>query len=260
MANYKGNRFPLWAIEPDGTVVAYDAMATRNQMSEAGFASKLGISDDGTVWAVSREADPSGGGLKIFFSDGSKDWQEIDGDGPGAMQIAGISGGDCVIITNTNDLYSLDQKKNYTHLAKEIYDINCGGGNFWAIKPAKEGGIPVLQYCAAKAPLQWKVFEGNLTPTSLSVGAGGDCWALLDEVPFQFKSDGKTKQAVIPGAKIEAMQISYKDYTNGILSSTDVTEKGNLFLQYNSSPTIDPSYLPVKGIRANRIATTYYVP
>ncbi|GAB5398798.1 MAG: hypothetical protein Aureis2KO_03830 [Aureisphaera sp.] len=260
MANSKGNRYPLWAIEVDGTVVAYDAMATRHKMSQATFATQVSVSDDGTVWIVSFDTDPSGGGLKIFFSNGTDKWQEAEGEGPGAVKIAGTSNGDCVILTSDYELYALNQKKEYTKLDTGVYDIDCGGGNFWALKPIKEGGVPVLQYCAANAPLQWKVFEGNLSPRSISVGASGECWALLDEVPYQFKSDGKTKKAVIPGATINAMQISYKNYTNAILSATDVTDKGNLFLQYTASPTVDPVYLPVNGIRANNMATTYYVP
>ena len=71
MANSKGNRYPLWAIEVDGTVVAYDAMATRHEMSQATFATQISVSDDGTVWIVSFNTDPSGGGLKIFFSNGT---------------------------------------------------------------------------------------------------------------------------------------------------------------------------------------------
>ncbi|MBX2826749.1 MAG: hypothetical protein KTR22_01215 [Flavobacteriaceae bacterium] len=260
MANYKGNRYPVWAIEVDGTVVAYDAMATRHVKSKATFARQIAISDDGTVWIVSYETDASGGGLKIYFSDGNSDWQEADGKGPGAFKIAGTSDGNCVIITNDYELYALNQKKEYTKLDTGVYEIDCGGGYFWALKPLKEGSIPVLHYSSAKGPLQWKVFDGNVSPTSLSVSLGGDCWALLDEVPYYFKKDGKTKNAVIPGATIDAIQISYKNYTNGILSATDVTDKGNLFLQYNSSPTIEPVYLPVKGMRADSMVTTYYVP
>ena len=260
MANYKGNRFPIWAIEVDGTVVAYDAMATRNQMSEAGFASSIAISVDGTVWAVTFEPDPDGGGQKVYFSDGSSNWTEITGKAPGAVAVAGTAKGDSVIITNDYLLYAIEQDNGFLKLDKEVYAIDCGAGKFWALKPLKEGGIPVLQYCVATTPLQWKVFEGNLTPTSISVDAAGECWALLDGVPYKFKLDGKTKQPVIPGAKLNAIQISCKDYTNAILSGTDITEKGNLFLQYNSSPTIEPSYLPVKGIRASSMLTSYYVP
>ena len=158
-------------------------------------------------------------------------------------------------------MYALNQKKEYTKLDTEVYGIDCGGGNFWALKPTKEGGIPVLQYCAAKAPLQWKVFEGNLTPRSISVGASGECWALLDEVPYHFKSDGKNKESRNPGSNHrKPCRFHTRNYTNAILSATDVTDKGNLFLQYTASPTVDPIYLPVNGIRANNIATTYYVP
>lgn len=260
MANQKGNRYPIWTIEVDGTLVAYDAYAKKIVMSEAGFATDIGISVDGTVWVVSSETDPDGGGLKIYFSDGTKNWTEADGKGPGAIKVAGTINSDCVIITADFELFSLNKKKEYTKLDDDIFDINFGGGYYWALKPLKSGEIPVLQFSKSISPTKWNVFEGNLSPTSISVDASGNCWALLDGVPYHFKVDGKTKKAVIPGASINAIQISVKDYTNAILSATDVTDKGNLFLQYNSSPTTSPAYLPAAEIRATSMVTTYYAP
>ena len=263
MANQKGNRFPLWTITPDGMVHAIDAMGKATPMSAANFASDIGISDDGTVWITSTQPDADGGGQKIYYSDGDSNWNEINTAAPGGFVIAGAGKDGCVYLTNEYDLYAIDtkakSKKDALKLDSNVYDINCGGGYFWALKPAKEGGASVLQFCKATTPLKWNVFEGNVMPTGISVGAGGNCYAILDGLPYQFDKDGKTKKQIIPGSTQTALEISYKDYSNVIMAS-EPTIKGNQLLIYTASPRVDPFYNPLKGLFATCIATTYYVP
>lgn len=263
MANQKGNKFPLWTITPDGMVHAVDAMGKATPMSEANFASDIGISDDGTVWIASTQPDADGGGQKIYYSDGDSNWNEIDTAAPGGFVIAGAGKDDCVYITNEYELYAIDTKAtskgDALKLDDNVYDINCGGGYFWALKPAKEGDAAVLQFCKATAPLKWQIFEGNLSPSSISVTAAGQCFAILDGIPYELQLDGKTKKQVIPGSTQSAIEISYKDYSN-VIMAPEPTIKGNQLLIYTSSPTVDPFYNKLDGLFASCIATTYYVP
>ncbi|MEP2936415.1 MAG: hypothetical protein ABJM06_11590 [Gilvibacter sp.] len=263
MANSKGNKYPLWTITPDGVVNAIDAMGKATKMSEPNFATDIGISDDGTVWITSTQPDADGGGQKIYYSDGDSNWNEINTAAPGGFVIAGAGKDGCVYLTNQYDLYAIDtkatSKNDALKLDANVFDINCGGGYFWALKPAKEGEAAVLQFCKATTPLKWQVFEGNLMPSSISVTASGTCFALLDDLPFEFDLDGKTKKQVIPGSTQTAIQISYKNYSN-VIMALEPTIKGNQLMIYTASPTVNPFYNKLDGLFASGIATTYYVP
>jgi len=261
MANHNGNAYPLWTIGVDGSVYAYDAMATQNRMSNAGFAQDISVGEDGTVWVVSNEPDPEGGGCKIYFSNGNSTWNEIVTDGPGAFKIVGVNFDSCAYLTNDYELYVINEKEKFMKLDVDIFDIGYGNNYFWAKKPVESGGIPVLQFCVATSPLQWNVFEGNQDVDAVSVSSDGSCVALLDEIPMIFKLDGKTIQPVYNGNKQTAIQVSAKTTTNVILSF-DVSEKGNEVLVLTGSPSVPTSYQPVGGggIRATRVTTSYFLP
>lgn len=262
MANYKGNRYPVWAINVDGTVIAIDAMGTVVTKSKVNFAVEIGIGNDGTVWVVSNIPDSKGAGAKIFWSNGNgvDDWNEIDPNVPGGIQIAGTLANACIYITEDNVLFAYNENKSHKKIAENVLDMDYGPDYYWALMPLTKGQIPVLQLTSGGGPFDWKPFEGNYSPTSITVNDGGLCFGLIDGIPTSFSTDGKTVKPLIPNSKQTALQISSKTYTTVILSLTDQTENGNLLMVYTSSPSIDPVFEPVKNIRATKIAASYFVP
>ena len=62
MANSNGNTYPFIIISGEGQVFGVDSSQTTHSLSNSNFAMDIGISEDGTIWAISNVPDPDGGG------------------------------------------------------------------------------------------------------------------------------------------------------------------------------------------------------
>ena len=100
MANSKGNQYPNWTISNQGEVFAIDTTNTATSKSKKDFAASIGVSEDGTIWAISYEPDPDGGGSKLYWSNGDGNWTEIDTPDPGGIyQSTGADNEGCIYKT-----------------------------------------------------------------------------------------------------------------------------------------------------------------
>lgn len=258
MANYKANKFPIITISVDGMVVGYDAMAKAHNLSESNFATEIAVGPDGTLWAVSTQPDEQEGGSKIYWSDGNGKWTEIAEDAPGGYKITGCENGSCVYITNEFELYAIDEQKQSTKLAENVYGVDYGNGYYWALIPPKPGEEPVVHYSRAGANLEWQIFKGNIQASSLS-SAGTVCTLLIDEIPSILNLKDLSNKPMFPGITQTAMQISSKSTTNAIVSY-EVSEEGNQVLVLSASPSEQEAYRPIGNIRASRVTTSYFIP
>ena len=77
MSNQKGNQYPLWGINNNYEVFVLKTDGSTETMSKNDFAMDIAVSEDGTVWVLSTEPDPDGGGAKIYWSNGDNTWNEI---------------------------------------------------------------------------------------------------------------------------------------------------------------------------------------
>ena len=259
MANYKANKFPLLTIAMDGSVVGYDAMAKAHILSEKDFASDISVGPDGTLWVVSTTPDPDEGGNKIYWSDGDSKWNEISDTAPGGFRISGCENGSCVYITNKYELYSINEAKQSQKLADNIYEVDYGGGYYWAMIPKQVGAAPVLLFASADhLPLQWTIFKGDVVANSPSA-TDGVCLGLVNEIPTIFDLKTQTQKPVYNGIKQTALQISSKTTTNAILSF-EASAEGNEVLVLSASPGVPMAYRPVADIKAIKVTTSYFIP
>ena len=193
MSNQKGNQYPAWLISVNFEVTAIDRLGAPYIKSKDNFASTLGISTDGTVWAVSLEPDPDQGGAKIYWSDGDGVWNEISSPDPGAIRITGGGPGSCYYLDSKNILRSLNTngESEVVYNGLPILSVDYGGGYLWAIIPEKPGGIPILQFTKADS-INWVPFDKNPSPKSISVNRQGDCYGIIEGTNMYFSTDGKS--------------------------------------------------------------------
>ena len=234
MANNNANQYPAWLIDVNGTVVAvpHDGGAVVKKSNE-NFAYKLGISTNGILWAISTTPDPDGGGAKIFWSTGDGNWTEINTSDPGAISITGYTDNACLYMDWDGNVRQLDTSGNATLLFSDptLIDLDYGGGWLWAIRPASSGNIPVLQLAEySGGNPNWKIFDGNITPYSLSVSYQGNCYCQVAGTPTYFSNDGSSTDKWGSGIDGQALQGSFKTWSFAI--TTDITENGNLLYEW----------------------------
>ncbi len=254
MSNSKGNQYPVWGINFNYEVFAVDTNGHANTMSDANFAMKVAISEDGTVWALSTTPDPDGGGSKLFWSNGDGNWTEINTADPGGVSISGGEGDKCYYLTYDGEIRSMDTSGNSTavYQGNYIVDFDYGAGMFWAIMPEQAGGIPCLQYTSA-SDISWKAFHGNPEPFSISADYQGNCIAIAGFDPVYYSKDGTSTGSAGAGVAGKALQISAKNWT--FLVSTDANANGNLLYEWQD---IAGGTFEALAARGMSVAASYY--
>lgn len=232
MANSKGNNFPVWFIAGDQTVYARDAQGVNHPMSPAGFAKDLGISTDGTIWAVSNKPDPDGGGGALFWCNGDGNWNPIESSAPGGIHISGDGGiglpSSGLYISSDFTLWNVftDNSGGQLQIPGPLFAFDTGAGYAWAVVPDQESGIPYLNFMnVGGGDVQWTKFGPGLTPTGISVSYNGDCYGILDGNPTFFSKDGVTYNSAGAGADGIGLQMSFKNTI--YLVTTNVLDQGN---------------------------------
>lgn len=254
MSNSKGNAYPVWGVNINFQVFAVDASGKVHAKSNENFATSVAISEDGTVWALSITPDPDGGGAKLFWSNGDGQWTEIDTPDPGGIQVSGAKDDTCLYLTYDGELRLLDTNANnkvfYTN--EYLVEFDYGGGMIWALFPDKPGGMATLHYSDYNT-LDWKEFEGQVYPFSLSVSYSGDCYGVNDFNPMYYSKDGKSSGSAGSGLDRETVQISFKNWTYAL--STDINSEGNLICEWVD--TKGGTFEGI-GVRGSRIAASYF--
>ncbi len=255
MSNSKGNQYPLWYISNEFGVYAVDKSGSAHSKSKTNFAMDIGVSEDGTVWVLSNEPDPDGGGAKIYWSNGDGSWNEINTSDPGGIKISGAANSRCIYLTSEGDIYTLNTDgtttKDYSNSGFMM--ITYGGNYIWAVVPEKEGGIPVLRYTSVTDPTKtWTTFGNGVHPTSISSNYQGTCFAVLNFNPVYYTVDGQSGSAGA-GADGTTMQISFRNW-NFILT-TDATSDGNQIMEWQD--TNGGTYMAITP-RGSRVESSYY--
>ncbi len=260
MSNQKGNQFPAWGINTENQVFAVDPENNIITKSDTGFAIDLGISEDGTLWALSQIPDPDGGGARIFWSNGDGNWTEINTSDPGGVQITGTTAGNCIYRTFDGVLRTMDTAGNSSVLYDQfpVTDVDYGGGYLWAILDSNtmEDNIiiqPHLHLSKFTSPLNWSSFKGNPSPSSLSAGYAGNCYGLIDGTPTYFLTDGSGSGSAGAGVDGQCLQMTFKNWS--YVLTTNLNEEGNLV--YKWVDTFGGKFEPT-NIRANYFLSSFY--
>ena len=254
MSNTKGNAYPLWGINNKFQVFAMDSSQQVHAMSKENFAMDISISEDGTVWILTTEPDPDGGGAKLFWSNGDKNWHEIDTPEEGGVAIAGASGDNCFYLSTGGML----RRVNTTGQSINIYEgdlvnFDYGGGYFWAILPQAPGGEAILQFSSATPPFQFKPFPGNKTPFGLSVNTEGNCYGIEDFSSKYYSNNGTGTGSYGHNLDEKALQITFKGWS--YIRSTEFGENGNRV--YKWVDIAGGTFEPLK-VYAVSIAASYH--
>lgn len=231
MSNSNGNQYAFWYIDSNFQVFAVDGQNKSHSKSNENFASSLAVSVDGTVWAISREPDPDGGGARIYWSTGDGSWNEISTSDPGGVKIAGGEGSSCYYITEDGVVRTLDTNgtSNAFSDLHSVLAFDYGGGHYWAIYPNERGGIATLHY--STDGVTWNDFAGKPEPIDISVGYQGNCYAVDDSFnPVYYSNDGSSTGSASAGADGKALQISFKNWS--YLVSSAISDQENVIMRW----------------------------
>lgn len=256
MANSKGNQYPLWYISNEQQVMAVAHNGKTYEKSQAGFAADIGISEDGTVWVISEIPDPDGGGARIFWSNGDSNWNEISTSDPGGKIITGAEGSNCMYLTASDEVYTLNPQGKATLDFKglNIQEISYGGNYLWGVLPENSGGIPVLRYLKVTDPSKtWHTFTGNITPSSISTGYAGNCSAVVKRNPMYFLTDGTSSGSMGTGADGQTLSITFRNWC--FILNTNANENGNQIMEFQSGGA--GSFVAM-AVRGTRVESSYY--
>jgi hypothetical protein len=228
-----------------------------NSKSKSDFASKVAISEDGTVWALSLTPDPDGGGAKLFWSDGDGNWTEINTPDPGGVGISGYTGSSCIYTDWDGNLRSMDTNGTSSILfqgdSTPILEAAYGGSMIWALKSPKAGEIPVLSYSSDKGST-WNTFAGNVYPYGLSVSYQGDCYAIDQNFnPMYYSKDGSSSGSAGSGLDGKALTIAFANWCFAL--SIDANQDGNLIYEWQDEAG---GTFRATAARGMSIAASYY--
>ena len=222
MANQKGNKYPNWAITNEFQVLAYDSQAKPHTMSDADFASDMGISEDGTVWVLSNKPDATEGeGSLIYYGDGTNNWIQASAV-DGAYAIAGGPGGSCYYLNSDSQIVQLntDGTGSTVYSDKPVIEMDYGGGYIWALIMDEKNATVGLYFANAGSSLSFTDFNFSGNPTNISVDYSGRCVAAVDFDPYYFSTDGSSYGSAGSGADGKTVTITSKNWT--YLVSTDI--------------------------------------
>lgn len=255
MANSKGNAYPIWIISNNYQVQSVDTQQQVSNQSKENFAMEIAISEDGTVWVLSTEPDPDGGGAKVYWSNGDNQWNEINTSDPGGFQISGYTGSSCIILTGYGKLMSIDTDGSSSVLydSGHISEFSYGGGNIWAIIAQKPGDIPSLHYAIAGSSLTWQAVGDKVYNIySLSTDSTGRCFGTQDYLPVFWDTDGNNGSAGALGSHY-ALSISVK--SGNFVLTNEGNADGNLVYEWVIEN--EGSYSAM-NIHAMKLCATYY--
>ena len=226
MSNTKGNQYPTWGIDINGQIFAVDSNNQTHSKSNESFSFfDIGIAEDGTVWALSSQPDPDGGGSRIYWSNGDGTWNEINTPDPGGVDISGGPGSSCIYISGDSVLRQLqtDGTATIIYNTHPIYDADYGGGKVWAMLSDKPGEPISLHYADMGASLSFKEFgSGNQDfPYSLSVSYTGDCFAVVNFSPVYYSHDGSSTGSAGAGLEGKALMITFKNWNYVLATMAD---------------------------------------
>lgn len=259
MATSNGNAYPTWGIDIQGHIFAVD---TNNQVHSKSSNSNptffdIGISEDGHVWALANEADPDGGGAKVYWSTGDGTWNEIATSAPGGVRISGFTGSSCIYVTSSAVLMSCDTvgTSSTVYDTHPIHDADYGGGYIWALLSDKPGEVIKLHLTQSDS-IDFKSYNtGNVFPTSLSVLPDGDCYGIDNYCAVHYHKDGTSTPG---GLKLcgKTLSVSYKSWKYAL--GLEATEKGNEAYVWKGEDITGEFILT--GYQAIRILSSYYLP
>jgi hypothetical protein len=258
MSNSKGNAFPLWYVDNNFEIFAVANDGSSQSKSKSSFASKVAVSEDGTVWALSVTPDPDGGGAKLFWSNGDGNWTEINTPDPGGVGISGYTGSSCIYndwdgnlrSMNTDGTSSVLFNAGETPLVEAAY----GGGMIWCLKPPSAGQIPVLSYSSDNGS-SWKEFAGDIYPYGLSVSYNGDCYATDQNFnPMYYSKDGSSSASAGSGIDGKTLSIAFANWCFAL--GIDANENGNLIYEWQDEAG---GTFRATAARGMSIAASYYL-
>lgn len=223
-----GNDYVAWLIDADNQLLGILPGGDPIVKSSADFAFDIGISEDGTIWVISTQADPVNGGAFIFWGTGDGNWNLIQKPTKEAMKICGTTAGACIYLAEDGDVIQMNTNGTSSTLipGSAITDLDYGGGYYWAILPDQAGGIPSLHYAkVTPAPINWQPFKGSPDPTSVSVDYSGNCNAVASYTAMWYSNDGSSSNVLGTGANGVVLQVSVKNWAYAL--STKASAKGN---------------------------------
>jgi hypothetical protein len=165
---------------------------------------------------------------------GDGKWNEINTPNPGAATITGTGPGGCFYTTSGGDLWELaidGRARPRSNWASGVVEIDYGTtGILWAVFPDKAGEAATLHYgYLGPSPFTFKLFPGNVSPTSISANSNCNCYGLVSGKPVQYSQNGSS-QIFDKGAKF-GLNLSFKQ---GSVAGQDLfyltTANGNLAL------------------------------
>ena len=250
-----GNNYVLWCLNTSSQVIAIDTNGNSITKSTPEFATQLGISENGTVWALSTEDDPDGGGAKIFWSEGDGNWNEIATSDPGGIKLCGYINDECLYQTSQGAIFRLNTDGAASHYYNVPGDIilsfDYGGGYFWA-SLIQNGNAPKLSFAPINK-LSLRPVNYESAPSSFSVNSHGDCVALLNGNPVIFPSGGG--QPTHLGASINGMGMLISSKSWSYLLSLVADVHGNKILKWVDE---QGGIWQDTGWHASRVLSTYH--
>lgn len=223
-----GNDYVAWLINADNQLIGVLPGGDPIVKSGPDFAYDIGISEDGTIWVISTQADPVNGGALIFWGTGDGNWNLIQKPTKEAMKICGTTAGACIYLAEDGDIVQMNTSgTSYTLIpGSAITDFDYGGGYYWAILPDQAGGIPSLHYAkVSPAPINWQPFKGAPDPTSVTVDYEGNGYGVVDYTVMFYDNDGSTSGVYALGADGVVLQVSCKNWSYALSTKAEV--KGN---------------------------------
>lgn len=256
MSNQKGNQYPLWGINNAFQVFALNTDGSTKTMSKEDFAMNIAVSEDGTVWVLSTEPDPDGGGAKIYWSNGDDTWNEIDTPEEGGLSVSSGPGSSCYYLDANNAIRQLQTDGTATTIYNSniVLEMDYGGGYVWALLIDNSNGKVGLYYAKSGSTLNFVKFEGDYQPHGISVDYAGNCNAADNFDPVYFSNDGKSTGSSGSGANGKTLFVSSKNWT--YLLSTDYTsDYQNVIMEWQDTSGGTFVATSAGGIR---IAATFY--
>lgn len=264
MSNTNGNVYKWLYISTDGVINGVDTSNKVTALGNSFSARDISVSEDGTIWALSNDADPDGGGAKIYWSSGNGSWTEIADKDPGGIDVSGGPGSSCIYLDSNSTLRSLQTSGTTVELynAQYVVEASYGGGYIWAVFPASIGKMPALHFATYDGTTlgAWSEFNGegggSVEPLAISSNYQGNCYGINNMgTPYVYEKDGNSSYQPFTGTNLvnTAIQVTSKNwfYAMSIIGDQD----GNDIYQWVDQ---EGGIMQLTGIKGIKIAATYY--
>lgn len=251
-----GNNFIALLIGASNQIIGVLPGGDQQTISDTDFAYDIGISEDGTIWVISTQADPVNGGAMIYWSMGDGNWNKVQKPTQEALKIFGTTAGNCIYLGEDGNVVQLNTAGTSSTLitGSLILDMDYGGGYYWAVMPSEPGDVPSLFYAKVAPGLEWLSFKGAPDPTSVTVDYEGNGYGVVDYTVMFYDNDGSTSNVYALGADGVVLQVSCKNWSYAL--STKATEQGNEVLSWadeNGGMWVGTNMFAIK------VLATYYL-